>query len=89
MTKNELMEMLEGLPDDAEITVAVQRSWPFENQILNLCRKVNGDGDPVGLVIAAGDNFNYTTSDWWDSGEVEVDEDGDPVKDEDDEEEDE
>ncbi len=36
MTVIELKEALEGLPDEAEVRLAMQPSWPFEYSIMDV-----------------------------------------------------
>lgn len=82
MTKRELCEALEDVPDNAEVRIAVQQSWPFLNKLQNVCIKLNDNGEPIGAVIAAGDNEEYTSKVWWSEYDVMVDENGDPIEDE-------
>lgn len=80
MTKGELIELLEDLPDSAEVQIAVQPNYPFLNTLQCVALKVDAEtAEPVGAVLAASDNEEYTTKDWWKGGEVSVDEDGEPI----------
>ena len=83
MTKAEFFEMLEELPDNAEITLALQPRYPMSGSIRNICLKVR-NGDPIGAVIACSDNEDYgCTRRYWEESEVDVDEDGELIDDED------
>lgn len=82
MTKADLIEALESLPDDAQIEVALQPRYPMMGRIRNVCLKRNADGEAVGAVIACSDHESYTTSVWWSEYDVTVDSDGEPVEEE-------
>lgn len=84
ITKGELMDALEELPDDANVQIAVQRTYPFLNCVRNLCVKRDERGDAVGLVLAAGDNQEYTSAVWWENSDVTVDAAGEIIEDEED-----
>lgn len=46
MTVGELMELLEGLPQDCEVRLATQPNWPFEYSITSVvCVDMAGDED--------------------------------------------
>lgn len=80
MTKGELIELLDCLPDNAEVQVAVQPNYPFLNSLQCVTVKVDAEtAEPVGAVLAASDNEEYTTKDWWEGGEVAVDANGEPI----------
>lgn len=80
MTKAELFEKLEELPDNAEITLALQPNYPMIGSILNICFKVH-NGDPVGAVIACSGHEAYGSSIYWENTEADVDEDGELIDD--------
>lgn len=82
MTKAELLEMLEELPDNAEITLALQPNYPMTGSIRNICIK-RRDGEAVGAVIACSGHEAYGSSIYWNEYDIEVDEKGNPIDDED------
>lgn len=84
MTKKELVEMLEDVPDNAEVGIALQPHYPMMGRIRNVCLKVDTECNPVGAVIAVSENEGYTTGDWWREYDVMVDDNGDPIEDDDD-----
>ena len=86
MTKKELVEMLEDVPDSAEVEVALQPHYPMMGRIRNVCLKLDAKQNPVGAVIACSDHESYTSSVWWSEYDVTVDEDGEPIDDDDGEE---
>lgn len=72
----------EGASGDIQVEAAVQRDYPFLNQITNTCAKRDAEGNVVGLVLAIGDNKKYTSKKWWSEYDVEVGEDGEPKEEE-------
>ena len=62
LTVEELKEMLEDLPDDMEVRVAHQPSWPFEYEVTS-AGVVRGDDDSEDeggvLYLGEGDQLDY------------------------------
>lgn len=73
MTKQELLELLDGLPDDTEIRLMTQPSWPFEfsiagaalaSELPDFKPKGRSDDEEV-LYLVEGRQLAYGTRDAW------------------------
>lgn len=80
MTKKELVEMLENVPDDADISVALQPSYPMLGHIRNVCIKRDENGSAIGAVFACSGNESYTSDVWWNEDAITVDDNGEPIE---------
>lgn len=64
MTVGELIDILEDLPEDAEVRLAMQPSYPFEYSISDLVTVAPmHDGDPGRVYLAEGRQLNYLPGD--------------------------
>lgn len=54
MTVNELIEMLEEMPEDAEVRLAIQPSWPFQHDIDTVALDEGHEHSPSDLMSGDG-----------------------------------
>lgn len=64
MTVGELLNILEDLPEDAEVRLAMQPSYPFEYSIGDVVTVApEYDNDPGRVYLAEGRQLNYLPGD--------------------------
>jgi hypothetical protein len=68
MTVKELIEILECLDGDAEVTIMSQPNYPLEHRIDNVVTSHDiGDGDqPIEVYIVEGSQVGYGKRKAWD-----------------------
>jgi hypothetical protein len=73
MTVGELIAHLEGYPEDAEVLLMTQPSYPFENTIEGVCQREDfaddedEDGSSADVFICEGEQLRYGSKDAFDN----------------------
>lgn len=72
MTKAELIDLLDEFPDDTDVRLMTQQSYPFENALLGIWAGEDDEGRdrsrakrPV-VYLVEGDQLGYGTKKAWD-----------------------
>jgi len=55
MTVGDLIEELEGYPEDAEVRLAIQPSWPFEHSVSEVTHSAPEPDSEEGGVVYVGE----------------------------------
>jgi len=78
MTVGELIDMLCEVPQNVEVKLALQPTYPMVGHIKNVCVQRDADGNETKVWIACSDNEDYgCPEDVWDADEICDDEDYD------------
>lgn len=66
MTVGELKELLEGVEDDVEITLALQPNYPMTGSLRNVCieRDTTGDASKVWLACSGNEDYGVPKGVW-------------------------